>query len=336
VAVSSANVTCVFKSNQVKNTAFLDNSKCDIDLVKGGQYSCKFLVGSRKDTANLRFDIAIKMQSGTSAQAMPLEPVFSRPFVVITNEVQFEDAMKKLFLQEVYRGKESLPWALVANELSVYFLKATRQDLTKPARGLSDQDLVFLHKTKFGDQYTILASNFEKFWDKWFGKVLKELRYKRHLRSMWNLGFIYGFIDKDNVKSLLSNSLSGQFLLRFSDRFSGSLAVNTLKQGGDISNYLIKSEETTQKKTHADFLRSKKELTHVLQFMNQYMPNELPVFRSLEKDVAFDQFYTQSTEDENAGYDDWDGDNEGGSGVGFDNDDFLSSFVFKADNNFMQ
>jgi len=152
---------------------------------------------------------------------------------------------------------------------------------------------------------------------------------------MWNLGFIYGFVDKDSVKTLLSNSHPGHFLLRFSDRFSGSIAVNALKAGGAVSNYLIKAEETNAKKSHADFLKGKKELSHLLQFMNQYSSDEIPIFRPIEKELALDQFYTKSTE-ENNGYDEWDGDGDNNNGGNFISEDFLSSFVFKSDTNFMQ
>jgi len=302
-----------------------------VDIAKGGQFTCKFLIGTRRETANIRFDIAVKIQ-GINVP-VPLDPVFTRPFIVITSENHFEESLKRLFLQEIFRGKDSLPWPLVANELSVFFLKATRQDLSKPTRGLSEKDFLYLHKTKFGGQPQIPSSVFEKFWDQWFGKVLRELRYKRHLKNMWNLGYIYGFVDKDNVKALLSRTIPGQFLLRFSDRYSGSLAVNTLKPGG-VSNYLIKSEETNLKKTHADFLKTKRELTHVLQFMNQYTTDELPVFRPIEKDAAFDSYYSRSTEDQNSGYDDWDDD--GGEQQQEEAEDFLSSFVFKSETGFMQ
>jgi len=240
--------------------------------------------------------------------------------------------MKRLFIQEVFHGKEALPWPLVANELSVFFLKATRQDLTNPTRGLSDKDFVYLHKTKFGGNSQIPVSDFERFWEQWFGKVLRELRYNRLLKMMWNLGFIYGFVDKDNVRPLLAKSLPGHFLLRFSDRYSGSLAVNTIKSG-NVSNYLIKPEEIV-KKTHADFLRTKRELTHLLQFMNKYTAEDLPVFRPLEKDTALDQFYTKTTDEQNSGYDEWDEGDRGGDGEA---EDFLSSFVFgKSDTGFMQ
>jgi len=279
-----------------------------IDPVKGGQYFCQFLTGSRLETANLKFEVAVLLSTGATIRIVE---AISRPFIVITNEKQFEEAMKRVFVQEVFHkhGTDRLPWPFIANELAIYFLKATRQDLTRPIRGLSESDFLYLHKRKFGDQNIITIPVFERFWDSWFGVVLHELRYKRHLRQMWNLGLIYGFVDKEYMKLYLhhQNQL-GCCLLRFSETKQGSIAVNAMSSTrGRVSNYLIKAEETSPKKTHADFLRTKRELTHVLQFMNQYTKDGIPVLRPVEKDWVLRQFYTQRDEEtNNQGYDSWD------------------------------
>jgi len=108
----------------------------------------------------------------------------------------------------------------------------------------------------------------------------------------------------------------GCCLLRFSETKQGSIAVNAMSSTrGRVSNYLIKAEETSAKKTHADFLRTKRELTHVLQFMNQYTKDGIPVLRPVEKDWVLRQFYTQRDEEtNNQGYDSWD--DEGGDDGG--------------------
>eukprot|EP01125_Pyxidicula_operculata_P019514 TRINITY_DN7092_c0_g1_i2.p1 TRINITY_DN7092_c0_g1~~TRINITY_DN7092_c0_g1_i2.p1 ORF type:complete len:607 (-),score=164.02 TRINITY_DN7092_c0_g1_i2:346-2094(-) len=334
-AISDLAVNCNFKNPQVKSTKPLDRDRVPMDVTKGGEFHCKFLTGSRKECANLSFECMIQLENRAQIR---VPQVFSRPFVVITNESQWEDSMKKIFIQEVFQSNERLPWVLVANELTVYFLKATRQDLTKPTRGLSDLDFDYIHKKKFGGLPAVSLDLFEKFWDGWFGKVLRELRYKRHLRMMWNLGLIYGFVDKDYIKAFLEyQQTPGCFLLRFSETAPGSVAVNAIEPTKlTIKNYLIKAEETNPKKTHADFLRSKKELTHILQFMNSYQPNNgFPVFRVLDKDTALDQFYSRKDEDiGNKGYDDWenddDMDNNDDSTV--KTDDFINSFVLQSRN----
>jgi len=219
--------------------------------------------------------------------------------------------MKRLFIEEVYHkhSTDRLPWPFIANELSIFFLKATRQDLSRPTRGLSESDFDYLHKRKFGSQPMITIPAFERFWDSWFGVILHELRYKRYLKQMWNLGLLYGFVDKEYMKLYLHHqNQPGCCLLRFSETKQGSIAVSAMSSTrGRVSNYLIKAEETSPKKTHADFLRTKKDITMILQFMNHYTEDGIPVLRSVDKDDVLRQFYTQRDDDSTyQGYDSWD------------------------------
>jgi len=69
--------------------------------------------------------------------------------------------------------------------------------------------------------------------------------------------------------------------------------------------------------------------------MNQYTPEDFPTYRALEKDEAFEQYYTAQSDEnlEDTGYDRWDIDNNGESD-NFVREDFLSSFEFKSENGF--
>jgi hypothetical protein len=66
----------------------------------------------------------------------------------------------------------------------------------------------------------------------------------------------------------------GVALLRFSERHEGALAVAHLMKVSTSTemktwNGLIKPEES-KTRTHADILRDRTEITHILQFMNSY------------------------------------------------------------------
>jgi hypothetical protein len=270
--------------------------------------------------ARLKFAVALKLHNG---QQVVLPPIASRPFVVISHESQLQESLKMLFIMEVFGQLDNAHWFAVANELNIFFLKATRQNLATPIRGLSDKDLDFIHRRMLGGTDLIPLQVFSQFWDNWFGMVLRELRYKKHMLSMWFMGLIYGFMEKDSITSFLGNFNAGTFLMRFSESKAGSIAVNTVSvQRQKITNYLIKAEETAPSKTHADILKTKRELTHILQFMNTFDESGLPVMRSVEKDYILQAYYSREENQDNPyGYDDWD-DFSGGP----QKQDFIYSF----------
>jgi hypothetical protein len=43
-----------------------------------------------------------------------------------------------------------MPWEIIGNQISIYFLKASRQSLINPIRGLSEGDLAYFRDVKFG------------------------------------------------------------------------------------------------------------------------------------------------------------------------------------------
>lgn len=182
--------------------------------------------------------------------------------------------------------------------------------------------------------------------------VLKGVRFKRRLMLMWEFGLICGFIDKDSLKLCMQGKevflasgraliffQSGHVMLRFSESQPGAIAA-TAWVGQKLWNGLIKSNDT-KTKSHAEFIRDKPEITHVLQFMNEYTTNggfrsvpvcysltpfalasllvlsllhsqyihRYQVLRSIPKATALYEFCSVKEEEEeegNAGYDNWD------------------------------
>lgn len=156
---------------------------------------------------------------------------------------------------EAFGGHLEIPWARFANVFHMHFIRATRQDVNKPARAFHAGDFEYLHDKFFGNKQMVSYKDFDQvtplssllchlsslltarththttpphahtqFWS-WFGKGLHILRYQRHVGNLWKSGLVYGFIAKDAVHRALSNERPGSFLVRFSENHAGSFAV---------------------------------------------------------------------------------------------------------------
>ncbi len=122
----------------------------------------------------------------------------------------------------------------------MHFIRATRQDVSKPARAFHTGDFEYLHDKFFFNKSMVLLwcllvvhhahhsephnflfsfpvvslllfamkqvsmKDFDQFWN-WFGKGLHILRYQRHVGNLWKSGLIFGFIAKDAVHAALAN-----------------------------------------------------------------------------------------------------------------------------------
>jgi len=95
----------------------------------------------------------------------------------------------------------------------------------------------------------------------WFGPVLTTIRFKRHIKTLWLNGLIYGLIAKKDCNKLLKNEPAGAFIVRFSDSVPGSFAVaytdDSVPTVERVKHYLIKPEEINAMKALPDFLRDK-------------------------------------------------------------------------------
>lgn len=273
----------------------------------------KFASGSKMQLCTLLFEITVKFSNN---MVCPFS-CSSRPFLVMSNESQFEDSTKSLFTQDVFQDMKQISWKYFANELQLYFLKSTRQQASSLPRGLSPSDLYYIQTKKFGcpDDGAVTLPQFATFWDEWFSKILRELRYKKRLLALWNLYLIVGFINKDQLKQIMDQQKEGVALLRFSERHEGALAVAHLMKVSTSTemktwNGLIKPEES-KTRTHADILRDRSEITHILQFMNSYEMGKsgyqaLPVFRPIEKHICIGELCTvPDIGKQDDGYDGW-------------------------------
>eukprot|EP01126_Amoeba_proteus_P020841 TRINITY_DN2115_c0_g2_i12.p1 TRINITY_DN2115_c0_g2~~TRINITY_DN2115_c0_g2_i12.p1 ORF type:complete len:445 (-),score=122.59 TRINITY_DN2115_c0_g2_i12:35-1369(-) len=307
----SISVSAVFRHPMVKPDSAVTPTSISMDQGMRATYRLsRLLLSSRMQPASLKFEATVTLSNGSS---ITLPTLLSKPYIVMAHQSQFLDCGLQMIIQEVFREHQQIPWKLFSSELSMYFIKFIRPSPGKSIRGLSPSDLYYVRTKKFGCQEDgmISVTQFEEFWVDWFGMVVRELKYKKKLLVMWNLGLICGFLDKDILKLCMQGRENGHGILRFSESKPGAIAT-TAFVNSKLWNGLIKPEET-KTKSHADFVRTKPEITHLLQFMNEYSTNgsfkSVPVLRPLPKFVALKDITSQQDEEEEEtteGYDEWD------------------------------
>lgn len=258
------------------------------------KYHLKFLNGTRKNPVTLKFSMQVQVVGG--AGTVTVESPSSNPFIVITNECQYEESDGTLLKKDSFGSNTEIPWPMFANKLQRHFLRATRQDPIKPTRYLSRHELMYIHQNFFGGQTMVSQAAFDLFWG-WFGKNLQKLRYQRHVCSMWQSGLIYGFISRFQVDEALKNEEAGTFLIRFSERHAGLFAVGYKIDDTDpkqrVRHYLVRPDDTAgAKKTLPDFLAECNQFNRILQLTIEPHTGE-PRLRNFPKDVVLEPYYSK-------------------------------------------
>ncbi|KAM9786185.1 LOW QUALITY PROTEIN: signal transducer and activator of transcription 6 [Neosynchiropus ocellatus] len=152
----------------------------------------------------------------------------------------------------------------------------------------------------------VLPSRLFTFWQ-WFEGVL-ELT-KRHLKSYWSDGLIFGFIGKQHLHLILNDRPNGTFLLRFSDseiggitiayvsasegrtgaRGRASAAAHSLSAGGRmIQNIQPFSKRDLDIRSLGDRIRDIKEITHL--------------YPEFHKNDVFRKYYSEPQQVRRGGY----------------------------------
>ncbi|XP_062390524.1 signal transducer and activator of transcription 1b [Sardina pilchardus] len=131
----------------------------------------------------------------------------------------------------------------------------------------------------------------------WMDSILDLI--KRHLLSLWNDGFIMGFVSKEREKVLLRDKSPGTFLLRFSES----------SKEGAITFTWVEHTISDGPKVHAVEPYTKKELAaisfpDILRNYKVMAENNLPInpllylYPNTPKDNAFGRYYSRPTEEE--------------------------------------
>lgn len=279
VAAIKPHLVCLNQGAAKKQKPPFDVDSIPIDPSTLSASVCPtFLCGTRNDVAQVRFTVQLRFAAlyggAVSANSVTLEAASaeSAPFVILTNESQFAKAAEVLFHRDLFhyhwgRPASSVPWQLYANTLQLYFLRASRQQLSNSSRPLSASDLSYLHSSFFQLAAAIDVSVSQKLWE-WLGVVLQRLRYQKHWLALYLCGLLYGFISREEAWNCLLPAPVGVALFRFSETSAGSLsmAFRVANPAQPIKNYLIKTEDITGLgKSLPDFILSRAEVQGLLQ-----------------------------------------------------------------------
>jgi len=110
--ISPLHVVVNMDSTQPKGTPSknIENEQESMDdNTKIAKFNIKFLNGTRKNLATLKFDMQVKLRGGS---VIPVESNPSHPFVVITNECQFEESDGLLLRTESFHSVSVLFYIL--------------------------------------------------------------------------------------------------------------------------------------------------------------------------------------------------------------------------------
>jgi hypothetical protein len=263
------------------------------------KFPVKFLAGTKKAPATMRFGMQLQLV-GTSAP-VTVESNSSSPLVVITNECQWEGSAGTLLKKEAFsHGRLEIAWPELANTLQHHFLRAMRQDLSRPRRIMSNFDLNYLHLKYFGGKQVISQKDYDEFWD-WFGKCLQKLRYQRHVASMWQSGLMYGFMGREDVTASLRGHHPGTFIIRFSERHGGQFAIAYIgtERPPRVKHYLVQASDINSKKSLPEFLQERPQIATVLVLTYD---GDRPSFVPVPKDQVLEQYCGRNTFVEHDGY----------------------------------
>jgi hypothetical protein len=198
---------------------------------------------------------------GMRGQKRIVESEPSEPLIVITNTKQWGEAEGILLKKDIFKGRLDVSAQLFSNGVQRHYMQASRQSMMKPTRPLDPKAFEFFLTCKIGGRqfassHVVTQKDYDNFW-LWFSAVLQKVRYQKYLLPMWTLGLFWGIISKADAEKVLDPFGAGTFLLRFSERSVGSMAVAYKQSQNRVCHYMIKGTDTNnQGRSLPQFLRS--------------------------------------------------------------------------------
>jgi len=295
---SQMKVAMVWENHQSKanNQKNIESDTQTVDAFnRVAKWHLKFLNGTRKNSVTLRFGMQVQVSQPNGGVTVTVESHSTRPFIVITNECQWEESEGTLLKKDAFGEQAEIPWPQFANVLQRHFLRATRQDAISPTRSLSPTDFEYIHYKFFNSQNTITPKSYNSFWT-WFGKTIKKLRYQRHVLPLWQTGLIHGFLSREAVRDVLKDQEPGTFLVRFSERHAGQFVVAYRIEASEeqgVRHYLIQPDDTAgNKKTLPDFLSEQTSFLYLLQIQTSN-ENGVKVYHKFRKDDVLEPYLSK-------------------------------------------
>jgi len=252
-----------------------------------------FKEGTRKASIKIRFEMDVEvLQSGRSIKAS-VESVCTKPFVVMTNQKQWEACERPLLQGDAFGTHTEITWNQFANALQRQFIRATKQDPSTPARCMSIFDFTYIHDKFLAKRPTLFLREYDAIWN-WYGKCMQVIKYQRHMAQLWQGGLMYGYMTRQEVDMALRNERPGTFIMRFSERHPGQIGIAYVGHDSPptIKHYLVQPNDTAASKvTLPDFLRDKPQFRYLRQYT--MLPSGHPHFTTLDKDEALGKFYSK-------------------------------------------
>ncbi|XP_066564756.1 signal transducer and activator of transcription 6 isoform X2 [Amia ocellicauda] len=234
--------------------------------------------------------------------------VISLPIVVIVHGSQDNNALATIIWDCAFSEPdrvpfvvpERVPWKQMCVTLNSKFMSEVQTQ-----RGLDSYNLHFLAQKIFNKpdinvdfscqlvswaQFNkeVLPGRAFTFWQ-WFDGVM-ELT-KKHLKSYWTDGLIFGFIGKQHLHLILQDRPSGTFLLRFSDSEIGGITIAYItptETGRKIQNIQPFTKKDLEIRCLGDRIRDIEFITHV--------------YPEFPKDDVFKKYYTDEQTNRSNGY----------------------------------
>uniref|UniRef100_A0A671EL33 Signal transducer and activator of transcription n=1 Tax=Rhinolophus ferrumequinum TaxID=59479 RepID=A0A671EL33_RHIFE len=157
--------------------------------------------------------------------------------ISITVKYTYQGLKQELKNQQFFSSPPKAPWSLLGPALSWQFFSYV-------GRGLDRDQLSMLKDKLFGkncrNESALLSwADFTKresppgklpFWT-WLDKILDLVH--DHLKDLWKDGRIMGFVSRSQERRLLKKTISGTFLLRFSETSEGGITCSWVEHQDD-------------------------------------------------------------------------------------------------------
>lgn len=235
--------------------------------------------------------------------------MISLPVVVIVHGSQDNNALATIIWDCAFSEPdrvpfvvpERVPWRMMCSTLNSKFTSEVQTQ-----HHLDEYNQLFLaqkifDKPDFADDFSNMLvswAQFNKevlpgrpftFWQ-WFEGVM-ELT-KKHLKTYWSEGLIFGFIGKQHLHLILKDRPNGTFLLRFSDSEIGGITiayVSACENGGQkIQNIQPFTKRDLEIRSLGDRIRDIGDITHL--------------YPEYPKHEVFKKFYSEPQASPSSGY----------------------------------
>ncbi|XP_051026373.1 signal transducer and activator of transcription 2 [Acomys russatus] len=228
------------------------------------------------------------------------------PVVIISNMNQLSIAWASVLWfnmlsstpqnQQFFCQPPKAPWSLLGPVLSWQFSSYV-------GRGLNSEQLAMLRNKLFGKncktEDALSWVDFSKresppgkipFWT-WLDKILELVH--DHLKDLWIAGHIMGFVSRNQERRLLKKTVSGTFLLRFSETCEGGITCSWVEHQDDDKVFIYSVQPYTK-----EVLQSLP-LTEIIRHYQVLAEENVPenplrfLYPRIPRDEAFGSYYQE-------------------------------------------